>query len=42
MHVGTTVDTFVRENLEWLSRATNSIMFSATVGLGMIHKDHLQ
>ncbi|RVW87870.1 hypothetical protein CK203_039719 [Vitis vinifera] len=27
---------------EWLSRATNWIMFSATAGLGVIHKDHLQ
>jgi 26S proteasome regulatory subunit N2 len=32
MHVGTTVDTFLRENLDWLSRATNWSKFSATAG----------
>ncbi|CAA6672119.1 unnamed protein product [Spirodela intermedia] len=42
MHAGTTVDTFLRENLEWLSRATNWAKFSATAGLGVIHKGHLQ
>lgn len=35
---GTTVDTFLRENMEWLSRATNWAKFSATAGLGVIHK----
>ncbi|KAI3971480.1 hypothetical protein MKW92_033651 [Papaver armeniacum] len=42
MHSGTTVDTFLRENLDWLSRATNWAKFSATAGLGVIHKGHLQ
>ncbi|KAG1657731.1 hypothetical protein FOA52_011993 [Chlamydomonas sp. UWO 241] len=42
MHSGTTVDTFLRENLEWLSRATNWSKFSATAGLGVIHRGHLQ
>ncbi|KAL9232768.1 hypothetical protein vseg_007838 [Gypsophila vaccaria] len=42
MHAGTTVDTFLRENLDWLSRATNWAKFSATAGLGVIHKGHLQ
>jgi len=32
MHAGTTVDTFLRENLDWLSRATNWARFSATAG----------
>ncbi|KAL5230675.1 hypothetical protein ABZP36_029451 [Zizania latifolia] len=41
MHAGTTVDTFLRENLEWLSRATNWAKFSATAGLGVIHRGHL-
>ncbi|KAL6333938.1 hypothetical protein AAG906_039352 [Vitis piasezkii] len=27
---------------EWLSRATNWVMFSATAGLGVIHRGHLQ
>jgi 26S proteasome regulatory subunit N2 len=42
MHAGTTVDTFLRENLEWLSRSTNWAKFSATAGLGVIHRGHLQ
>ncbi|GAX76891.1 hypothetical protein CEUSTIGMA_g4337.t1 [Chlamydomonas eustigma] len=42
MHAGTTVDTFLRENLEWLSKATNWSKFSATAGLGVIHRGHLQ
>jgi 26S proteasome regulatory subunit N2 len=42
MHAGTTADTFLRENLEWLSRATNWAKFSATAGLGVIHRGHLQ
>ncbi|KAJ0093402.1 hypothetical protein Patl1_25975 [Pistacia atlantica] len=35
MHAGTTVDTFLRENLDWLSRATNWAKFSATAGVGL-------
>lgn len=42
MHCGTTVDTFLRDNLDWLSRATNWAKFSATAGLGVIHKGHLE
>ncbi|GJV20790.1 26S proteasome non-ATPase regulatory subunit 1 homolog A-like protein [Tanacetum coccineum] len=42
MHAGTTVDTFLRENLDWLSRATNWAKFSATAGLGVSHRGHLQ
>ncbi len=38
MHAGTTVDTFLRDNLDWLSRATNWAKFSATAGLGVIHR----
>ena len=41
MHSGTTVDSFLRENLDWLSRATNWSKFSATAGLGVIHRGHL-
>jgi hypothetical protein len=32
MHAGTTVDTFLRDNLDWLARATNWAKFSATAG----------
>eukprot|EP01103_Thecamoeba_quadrilineata_P009829 TRINITY_DN1999_c0_g6_i1.p1 TRINITY_DN1999_c0_g6~~TRINITY_DN1999_c0_g6_i1.p1 ORF type:complete len:976 (-),score=173.29 TRINITY_DN1999_c0_g6_i1:35-2962(-) len=42
MHAGTTVDKFLRDNLEWLSRATNWAKFSATAGLGVIHKGYLK
>ncbi|KAE8677578.1 26S proteasome non-ATPase regulatory subunit 1 [Hibiscus syriacus] len=42
MHAGTTVDTFLRDNLDWLSRATNWAKFSATAGLGVIHRGHLR
>ncbi|KAM0027575.1 putative armadillo-like helical protein [Helianthus debilis subsp. tardiflorus] len=42
MHAGTTVDTFLRENLDWLSRATNWAKFSTTAGLGVLHRGHLQ
>lgn len=38
MHAGTTSDEFLRQNLEWLSRATNWSKFSATAALGVIHK----
>jgi len=41
MHAGTTVDTFLRENLDWLSRATNWSRFSATAGMGVIHHGQL-
>ena len=37
----TTVDTFLRENLDWLSRATNWARFSATAGMGVIHHGQL-
>lgn len=42
MHAGTSIDTFLRENLEWLSRATNWAKFSATAGLGVIHRGQLE
>ena len=42
MHCGTTVDSFLRDNLDWLSRATNWAKFSATAGLGVIHRGQLK
>jgi len=39
-HAGTTVDTFLRENLDWLARATSWSKFSATACLGVIHSRH--
>ncbi|TPX45587.1 hypothetical protein SeMB42_g03942 [Synchytrium endobioticum] len=38
---GTTSDEFLRQNLEWLSRASNWTKFSATAGLGVIHKGQI-
>ena len=40
-HAGTGVDTFLRENLDWLAKATNWAKFSATAGLGVIHRGAL-
>ncbi|XP_046557496.1 LOW QUALITY PROTEIN: 26S proteasome non-ATPase regulatory subunit 1-like [Haliotis rubra] len=40
MHCGTTSDQFLRDNLDWLSRATNWAKFTATASLGVIHKGH--
>ncbi|KAL7753562.1 proteasome regulatory particle base subunit [Sorochytrium milnesiophthora] len=42
MNAGTTSDQFLRDNLDWLSRATNWSKFSATAGLGVIHKGHIK
>jgi 26S proteasome regulatory subunit N2 len=35
---GTTSDRFIRENLDWLGRASNWAKFSATASLGLIHR----
>ncbi|CAD6892156.1 unnamed protein product [Tilletia controversa] len=40
-HAGTTSDKFLRENLEWLARASNWSKFSATAALGVINKGNL-
>ena len=40
MHCGTTSDQFLRDNLDWLSRAINWSKFTATASLGLIHKKH--
>lgn len=40
-HAGTGVDTFLRENLDWLAKSTNWAKFSATAGLGVIHRGAL-
>ena len=37
MHFGTTSDVFLRENLDWLKRASNWAKFTATASLGVIH-----
>ncbi|VBB25556.1 unnamed protein product [Acanthocheilonema viteae] len=40
MHLGTTTDDFLRDNLEWISKATNWNKFNAVASLGLIHKGH--
>eukprot|EP01117_Protostelium_nocturnum_P011551 TRINITY_DN418_c0_g1_i1.p1 TRINITY_DN418_c0_g1~~TRINITY_DN418_c0_g1_i1.p1 ORF type:complete len:986 (-),score=320.55 TRINITY_DN418_c0_g1_i1:97-3054(-) len=42
MHCGTTIDTFLRDNLEWLAKATNWAKFTAIAGMGIIHKGHMK
>jgi 26S proteasome regulatory subunit N2 len=42
MHAGTTRDTFLRDNLEWLGKANHWARFSATAGQGIIHKGHVK
>lgn len=42
MHAGTTSDIFLRDNLEWLGLASNWSKFSATAGLGVIHKGYFE
>lgn len=42
MHAGTTSDIFLRENLEWLAKASNWAKFSTTAALGVIHKGHFE
>uniref|UniRef100_A0A914PME2 26S proteasome non-ATPase regulatory subunit 1 n=1 Tax=Panagrolaimus davidi TaxID=227884 RepID=A0A914PME2_9BILA len=40
MHIGTTCDDFLRDNLEWISKATNWNKFNAVATLGLIHRGH--
>ncbi|WKY06338.1 hypothetical protein Q1695_006496 [Nippostrongylus brasiliensis] len=40
MHLGTTCDDFLRDNLDWISKATNWNKFNAVSTLGLIHKGH--
>jgi len=39
---GTTGDRFLRENLEWLGRASNWAKFGATASLGGVHKGNVE
>ena len=41
MNAGTTIDTFFRDNLEWLGKALNWSKFTATAALGVIHRGNL-
>jgi 26S proteasome regulatory subunit N2 len=39
---GTTADAFLRDNLEWLGRASNWAKFGATASLGVVHKGNVE
>lgn len=41
MNSGTTYDSFIRENLEWLGKAVNWSKFTATAALGVIHRGNI-
>ena len=41
MNSGTTQDTFLRDNLDWLSKASNWSKFSAVASIGVVHKGHV-
>ncbi|QIW98085.1 hypothetical protein AMS68_003603 [Peltaster fructicola] len=41
MHAGTTIDSFFRDNLDWLQKAGDWSKFSATAALGVIHRGNL-
>lgn len=42
MNAGTSSDKFLRDNLDWLARASNWSKFSATAALGVIHRGNLE
>ena len=42
MHAGTTIDTFLRNNLDWLRKADHWAKFSAIGSLGVVHKGQLK
>lgn len=42
MNAGTTSDKFLRENLDWLAKASNWSKFTATAALGVINKGNLK
>ena len=42
MHAGTNSDEFLRNNLDWLGKASNWSKFTATAALGVIHKGNIQ
>lgn len=41
MNAGTTIDSFFRDNLEWLGKAVSWSKFAATAALGVIHRGNL-
>ncbi len=42
LNCGTTIDTFLRENLDWMAQASNWAKFTATASIGVVHKGHMK
>mmetsp|Transcript_5505 Transcript_5505/g.16241 ORF Transcript_5505/g.16241 Transcript_5505/m.16241 type:complete len:968 (+) Transcript_5505:141-3044(+) len=42
MNAGTTNTAFLRENLDWMAKATNWAKFNATASIGVIHMGHIK
>jgi len=42
MQCGTSSDIFLRQNLDWMAKATFWAKFSATASLGVVHKGHVK
>lgn len=42
MYAGTTIDGFLRDNLQWLAKVTNWAKFTATATVGVVHKGHVE
>jgi 26S proteasome regulatory subunit N2 len=41
MNSGTTIDAFLRDNLDWLGKASNWSKFTAVASIGVVHKGHV-
>jgi 26S proteasome regulatory subunit N2 len=41
MNAGTTIDVFLRDNLDWLGKASNWAKFTAVASIGVVHKGHV-
>lgn len=41
MQCGTTIDSFLRDNLDWLGKANNWAKFTAVSSIGVVHKGHV-
>lgn len=40
--LNTQVDTFLRDNLDWMGRASNWAKFTATASIGVVHRGHMK
>ena len=36
------MDTFLRDNLDWMGRASNWAKFTATASIGVVHRGHMK